>query len=74
MNGSSVKRTLVASRRAFANAGATALYGLSLTDFAPSGPIESSVDANTTFVGGTSANVGTPEALPSPSIEPLRQR
>ena len=45
MNGGSVKRTPVASRNAFAIAGATGLNGLSLIDFAPSGPIASSVSA-----------------------------
>jgi lysophospholipase L1-like esterase len=58
VNGSDANRTPVASRSALASAGATGLNGLSLIDFAPSGPIASSVSAKCTSVGGTSAKVG----------------
>ena len=48
----------MASAIALAKAGATGLNGLSLIDFAPFGPRLSTVCANTTSVGGTSANAG----------------
>ena len=48
----------VASRIALASAGATGLNGLSLIDFAPSGPMLSWVSAKSTSVAGTSAQAG----------------
>ncbi|MGY4503056.1 hypothetical protein ACVWYH_007013 [Bradyrhizobium sp. GM24.11] len=48
----------VASAIALPSAAATGLYGLSLIDLAPSGPIVSDVSANNTSVRGTSAKDG----------------
>ena len=54
-----MRRTPVASRTAFASAGATGLNGASLIGLAPYGPNGSKVAANSTSVGGTSASTGT---------------
>ncbi len=53
-----MKRMPVASAIALPSAAATGLYGLSLIDFAPSGPIVSDVSAKKTSVRGTSAKEG----------------
>jgi hypothetical protein len=57
--GSERTRTPVASRTAFARAGATGLNGASLIGLAPSGPSGSWPAANSTSVRGTSARTGT---------------
>ena len=53
--GRDVILTPTASRTALVSAGATGVYGLSLMDFAPSGPSRSLVVAKSTSVRGTSA-------------------
>src|SRR5579863_3291276 len=59
LNGVAVKRIPVALAIALPIAAATGLYGLSLIDFAPIGPIVSQVSAKWTSVRGTSAKFGT---------------
>jgi hypothetical protein len=54
-----MKRTPVASRTAFASAGATGLNGASLIGLAPNGPSGSLVAAKCTSVRGRSASTGT---------------
>src|ERR1700684_3176969 len=58
LNGVWQKRMPVASASALPVAAAIGLYGLSLIDLAPKGPVESDVSANNTSVRGTSPNCG----------------
>src|SRR5580698_3356788 len=58
LNGVVQKRMPVASKSALPIAALIGLYGLSLIDLAPKGPMESQVSANRTSVRGTSPNCG----------------